>query len=114
MMRYNPSTKNLNKQIHTLHRKLKKKDEVYTTYTIERDETLNQYHIHTLFQYNNKENLYKQLQKYIGGDIVISKGMNGSFDKCFGKYGTLWLEEVKDEKQIYRYINKYGVSKTLV
>ena len=71
--RYNPSKTNLNKQVHTLHRKLKKKDKVYTSYSIERDKGKQQYHIHTLFYYTDKKNLHEQLQKYIGGEITERK-----------------------------------------
>ena len=109
--RYNPSKTNLNKQVHTLHRKLKKKDKVYTSYSIERDKGKQQYHIHTLFYYTDKENLHEQLQKYIGGEITERKW---GFDSTMGKYGTIWLEQVNNENDIYRYINKYEMSKTLV
>ena len=114
--RYNPSINNLNKQVTTLHRKLKKIDEVYTTYTIERDKWKNQYHIHTYIEYTDKENLYQKLSKYIGGEIKEMNGTNGTFDSCIGKYGTIWIQEVRDEKQLFRYINKYvnRISKTLV
>ncbi|MFD2099725.1 hypothetical protein [Flagellimonas iocasae] len=110
--RYNPSIKNLNKQIHTLHKKLKKKDTVYTTYTIERDEGRNGYHVHSLFQYKDKENLHENLQKFVGGDI----NKKGSFDTCFGKWGTIFIDDVRDENQYNRYMNKFvnRTSKTLV
>lgn len=109
--RYNPSKTNLHKQVHTLHRKLKKKDKVITSYSIERDKGKQQYHIHTLFYYTDGGNLNEQLQKYIGGEITERKG---SFDSYMGKYGTIWLEPIYNERKSYEYINKYEMSKTLV
>ena len=109
--RYNPSRKNLNKQIHTLHRKLKKTDKVITSYSVEKDKGKNQYHIHSLIYYEDEEKLKDRLGTFIGGEIVERK--NG-FDSYLGKYGTIWLERVNNETDIYRYINKYEISKTLV
>ena len=48
---YNPSMKNLNKQIKTLHSKLKKNDTVYTEYSIEKDRNDNKYHIHLILNF---------------------------------------------------------------
>ena len=120
--RYNPSKTNLNKQVHTLHRKLKKKDKVYTSYSIERDRGKQQYHIHTLFYYTDKENLNEQLQKYIGGEITHRKDWFctptgrwiDDWYSGWGEYGNVWYEQVNKERYIYEYINKYEMSKTLV
>ena len=54
---YNPSMKNLNKQIKTLHRKLKKNDTIYTEYSIEKDRYENKYNIHMIVNYTNEQNL---------------------------------------------------------
>jgi diadenosine tetraphosphate (Ap4A) HIT family hydrolase len=51
------------------------------------------------------------IPRYIGGEITERKW---GFDSTMGKYGTIWLEQVNNENDIYRYINKYEMSKTLV
>jgi|TARA_B110000116_G_scaffold153434_1_gene132648 hypothetical protein len=45
-----------------------------------------------------REILHEQLQKYIGGEI---KERKWGFDSTMGKYGTIWLEQVKNENDIY-------------
>jgi len=109
--RYNPSKTNLHKQIHTLHRKLKKEDGVITSYSIERDKGKQQYHLHMIFHYTDENNLKEVLGKFIGGDIT--ERISG-FDSYMGKYGTIWLEPIQSERNSYEYINKYEMSKTLV
>ena len=49
---YNPSSINLSKQIKTLHKKLKKRDCVYTEYSIERDTIDNKYHLHLMYNWD--------------------------------------------------------------
>ena len=112
---YNPSMKNLNKQIKTLHSKLKKNDTVYTEYSIEKDRIDNKYHIHLIFNYTNEQNLDDTLSNYIGGKDWIKREMGlGTFNECNGKYGMVHTEDIIDEYLYRRYINKTNQSTNLV
>lgn len=82
-----------------------------TSYSIERDEGKQQYHLHMIIYYTNENNLKEVLGRFIGGDIT--ERISG-FDSYMGKYGTIWLEPIKNERNGYEYINKYEMSKTLV
>ena len=111
----NPSKKNLKRQILTLHRKLKKEDKVFTEYSIEKDNCGNKNHIHIILNYNDKENLYQHLSRFIGNGIWKKRevGLN-VFDECNGKYGLIHTEPVVDEWKYRGYINKTEPSTTLV
>ena len=58
----------LDKEIITLHSKLKKKDTITTHYTTEKDYSKGNYHTHLIIQYNDDENLHNQLNHFIGGN----------------------------------------------
>ena len=58
----------LDKEITTLHSKLKKRDTIITHYTTEKDYTKGNYHTHLIIEYNNDENLNNQLNNFIGGN----------------------------------------------
>ena len=58
----------LDKEIITLHSKLKKNDTIITHYTTEKDYTKGNYHTHLIIQHNDDENLYNQLNNFIGGN----------------------------------------------
>ena len=111
----NPSRKVLHKQILKLHRNIKKNDTIYTEYSIEKDKYDSKYHTHLLIHYNDKKNLYNQLQRFIGGDhwIIREKGLD-TFDECNGKYGMIHTEPVKGEWWYRRYIDKHEQIKTLI
>ena len=111
----NPSRKNLDKQVKTLHSKLKKNDCVYTEYSIEKDRYENKYHVHIIIKYNNEDNLTKTLSRYIGGDKWVKRdiGIN-CFNECNGKYGLIHTEDIIDENKYRRYINKIKQSKNLI
>ncbi len=112
---YNPSMKNLNKQIKTLHSKLKKNDTVYTEYSIEKDRNDNKYHIHLILNYTNEQNLYDTLSNYIGGSDWKKREIGlGTFNECNGRYGMIHTEEIIDEYLYRRYINKTNQSINLV
>ncbi len=66
----NPSRKILHKQILKLHRNIKKNDCIYTEYAIEKDSDKSKYHSHLLIHYNDRENLYNQLLRFIGGNSL--------------------------------------------
>ena len=114
-MYLNPSKKNLNKQIKTLHSKIKKNDTVYTEYSIEKDRNDNKYHIHMIINYTNEQNLKDTLSNYIGGKDWIKREMGlGTFNECNGKYGMVHTEDIIDEYLYRRYINKTNQSINLV
>ena len=112
----NPSRKNLHKQFHTLHRKLKKNDKnLTTTYVIEKDNHKENYHTHLLIEYTNENNIYNQLSRFIGGNIW--KEREERFDTiygCSGKYGEVDTHHIYDEVEFLRYMNKQEQTKTLI
>lgn len=111
----NPSPKVLDKQILKLHRNIKKNDNIYTEYSIERDENKSKYHTHLLIHYTDKENLYNQLSRFIGSNDwkIREKGLN-TFDECNGKYGCIHTESIRDEWNYRNYIDKLTQTKTLI
>ncbi len=112
---YNPSKKNLCKQIKTLHNKLKKNDIVYTEYAIEKDRNENKYHIHMIVNYTDEANLNHTLSKYIGGNEWIKRNVGlDTFDECNGKFGLIHTEEIINISKYRGYINKYDLSTTLI
>jgi hypothetical protein len=111
----NPTKKNLKKQIMTLHRKLKKEDQIFTEYSIEKDNDGNRNHIHIILHYTNEENLYKHLAKFIGnGEWKKRKIGIDQFDECSGKYGMVHTQPIDDEWSYRNYINKIESSTTLI
>jgi len=110
-----PSRRNLNKQILTLHKRIKKKDKVYTEYSIEKDTSEGKYHTHLIIHYNNKENLHNQLSRFIGGYGWKVK-VNGAevFNECNGKWGSVHTHPIISERNYRWYINKDEPSKTLI
>jgi hypothetical protein len=111
----NPSKKNLKRQILTLHRKLKKRDTVFTEYSIEKDKDLRRNHIHIIIHFRNKKNLYQQLSKFIGNGEWKKREIGlDVFDECNGKYGLIHTEPIEDEWKYRGYINKKETSTTLI
>lgn len=111
----NPSRKVLHRQMLKLHRNIKKNDDIYTEYSIEKDNDKMKYHVHLLIHFNDKENLYNQLSRFIGGNgwIIRESGL-GSFDECNGKYGLIHSEPIINELYFRNYINKQEQTKTLI
>ncbi len=111
----NPSPEVLHKQMLKLHRNIKKNDEIYTEYSIEKDIDKSKYHSHLLIHYNDKKNLYNELSRFIGGNDwkIKEKGL-GTFDECNGKYGLIHTEPIYNELQYRRYMNKQELTKTLI
>ena len=108
--------KNLHKQFKTLHRKLKKNDKDLTTnYVIEKDNHKGNFHSHLLIHYTDKNNLYNQLSRFIGGNIWKERkeGFNTIYG-CYGKYGEVDTHYIYDEVEFINYMNKYEQSKTLI
>jgi hypothetical protein len=112
---HNPTKKNLNKQIKTLHSKIKKNDIVYTEYSIEKDKYDNKYHIHMIVNYTNEQNLNDILSNYIGGNEWINREVGlDTFNECNGKYGLIHTEDIIDINQYRSYINKTNTSTNLI
>jgi hypothetical protein len=112
----NPSTKNLHKQIKTLHKKIKKKDDSVTiNYSIEKDNHKGKYHTHLLVKHNDETNLHNQLKRFIGGNEWTTKQVR--FDKykqCKGKFGEVDTHYIYDEQQFLNYMNKTAISEVLL
>lgn len=110
----NPSRKNLDKQILTLHKKIQKKDKIHTEYSIEKDTDKRKYHTHLIIHYNDKQNLYNELSRFIGG-TEWKKRESGldTFDECSGTYGLIHTESIHDEQKYRDYINKNQSIKSL-
>ena len=112
----NISSKDYNKQILTLHRKLKKIDKKMTTsYVVERDNHKNKFHMHLLINYTDKTNLYNQLSRFIGGNAWKERkeGLDTIYG-CNGKYGEVDTHYIYNEIGFINYMNKYEQSKTLI
>jgi hypothetical protein len=110
---HSTSKKNIKKQILTLHRKIKKKDEIKTEYVIEKDDQKGRYHSHLVIHYNDENNLYNQLNRFIGGSTWISE--NSGFDEVKtnnGKWGEVSLHNLYDVDGFIGYMNKYNPSET--
>ena len=112
----NISSKDYNKQILTLHRKLKKIDKKMTTsYVVERDDNKNKFHMHLLTNCTDKTNLYNQLSRFIGGNVWQERkeGLDTIYG-CNGKYGEVDTHYIYNEIGFINYMNKYEQSKTLI
>jgi hypothetical protein len=111
----NLSEKNLNKQIRTLHKKMKKDNLVYTEYSIERDSYCNGYHIHLIIHHKDTDKVNQMLYKFIGGKecSIREIGLN-TFNDFSGVYGHVMTEHIMNENQFRRYINKRNQSTTLI
>ena len=111
-----PSPKNLKKQMITLLKRLKKKENIYTEYSIEKDKN-GGYHVHLIIHCTNVGGVKKNLKKYIGGDNWKEKEHELrtllSCESTYG-YGYVDIEEINDEKKYRDYINKRTPSTTLV
>jgi len=112
----NPTRKNLDKQFHTLHRKMKKSDKnLITNYVIEKDNHKGKFHSHLLIYFTDKNNLYNQLSRFIGGNIWKEReeGFNTVYG-CYGMYGEVDTHNIYDEVGFINYMNKIEQSITLI
>ena len=106
--------KRLNKEIITLHSKLKKNDNIITHFSTEKDYSKGRYHSHLIIQYNDDENLYNQLNNFIGGNIWNTK--NDGLEEVKinnGKWGEIHTHHLWDEIGFRGYMNKNELTKTL-
>ncbi|MBW8244860.1 hypothetical protein K1F50_18780 [Muricauda oceani] len=104
----NPNRELLKKQVKTLHRKLKKKDDITTYYVIESDTNKGgKYHTHLLIKYNNQENLYNGLSRFIGGTTWEEKDWGlDTLKTCKGTFGEVDVHPIHDEVEFMRYMDK--------
>ena len=104
----NPNKEQLKKQVKTLHRKLKKKDAIITHYVIESDTNKGgKYHTHLLIKYNNDDNLYNGLSRFIGGTTWEQKDWGlDTLKTCKGIYGEVDTHHIYDELEFMRYMEK--------
>ena len=104
----------LDKEIITLHSKLKKGDTITTHYTTEKDYSKGNYHTHLIIQYNDDENLYNQLNHFICGNTwEVDKSGLDEVKINQGKWGEIHTHHIWDEVGFKGYINKHELSKTL-
>jgi len=104
----------LDKQILTLHKKLKKNDNIITHYSTEKDYLKGNYHSHLLIQYNDDKNLYNELNRFIGGN-VWNKDCEGLDEVKInnGKWGEIHTHQIWDEVGFKGYMNKHELTKIL-
>ncbi len=104
----------LDKEIITLHSKLKKGDTITTHYTSEKDYTKGNYHTHLIIQYNDDKNLYNQLNNFIGGNTwEVDKSGLDEFKINNGKWGEIHTHPLWNEDGFRGYMNKHELTKTL-
>ena len=104
----------LNKEITTLHSKLKKNDDIITHFSTEKDNSKGRYHSHLIIQYNDDKNLYNQLNNFIGGNVWNTK--NDGLEEVKinnGKWGEIHTHNLWDEIGFKGYMNKNELTKTL-
>ena len=109
------SRKLLNKEILTLHRRLKKKDELITHYSTEKDFNRNTYHSHLLFEFEDDTNLISHLNRFIGGDMWEKKikGID-TIHINNGKWGEIHTHIIYDKEGFQQYMNKFSPITTLI
>jgi hypothetical protein len=110
-----PSKKNFKKQILTFHRRTKKKDDIKTQYTFEKDDhRFIKYHAHLVIHYNDEKNLYNQLNRFIGGNdwIIVKDGLHDiKINK--GRWGEIRLHDLYDVEGFEKgYMSKFNPSET--
>ena len=104
----------LDKEIITLHSKLKKNDTIITHYTTEKDYTKRNYHTHLIIEHNDDKNLYNQLNHFIGGNCWESDESGLDEIKINnGKWGEIHTHHIWDELRFKGYMNKHKQLKTL-
>ena len=104
----------LDKEIITLHSKLKKNDKITTHYTTEKDYSKGNYHTHLIIEHNDDKNLYNQLNNFIGGNIwEVDKSGLDEIKINNGKWGEIHTHHIWDELRFKGYMNKHKQLKTL-
>jgi hypothetical protein len=112
----NVSKDNFKKQIHTLHKKLKKIDCIYTEFSIEKDKHSNVYHTHLIIHHNDNERcIQNRLSQFIGGEEWKERSIGlDVYNECNGRYGLIHTQPIQNIDLYRGYINKYGELKTLI
>ena len=106
----------LQRQSITLHRKLKRKIKGLTSeVVVERDSVGTGYHIHMMVHHNSYPTLKEILSKFIGGGNWFTKSdVFDSYDCIDGSYGEVQIHEVYYIRGFRNYLNKTGMTRTLV
>ena len=112
----NVSKDNFKKQIHTLHKKLKKIDCIYTEFSVEKDKHSNVYHTHLIIHHNDIEGcIQNRLSQFIGGEEWKERTIGlDVYNECNGRYGLIHTQPIQNIDLYREYINKYGELKTLI
>jgi hypothetical protein len=104
----------LDKEIITLHSKLKKNDTIITHFTTEKDYTKGNYHTHLIIEHNDEYNLLNQLNNFIGGNTwEIDKSGLDEVKINNGKWGEIHTHQIWDKDGFKGYMNKHELVKTL-
>jgi hypothetical protein len=111
-----PNPENLDKQMKTLHRKMKKAGGCSVTYySIEKDSGIDRHHIHLLVFTLDVVKVKDVLMRYINGsewvEIMIALEL---YDECKGTFGLVHINRVRDLIDYTNYISKAGEYNILV
>ena len=111
-----PNTENLDKQMKTLHRKMKKAGGCSVTYySIDKDDGIERHHIHLLVFTIDIERIKDVLMKYINGNewVEIVRALE-VYDECKGTFGLININRCRDIIDYTNYISKSGEYNILV
>ena len=110
------SKKVLNKQILTIHKRLKKnKNKVITYYKHERDQVNTKLHSHLCILTEDKERLKDILSRFIGSEEWLDNNNSYKGLDANGKWGEIHLHEMYDDGVGFiNYIDKYETARVLV
>jgi hypothetical protein len=94
---------------------MKKGNLVYTEYSIEKDRYFNKYHTHLIIHHKDIDKVNQMLSHFIGGKEWKEREIGlDTFNEVNGKYGLIHTEQIMNENQYRKYINKTTQSKTLI
>ena len=104
--KYRTNKRLLEKEVFTLHSKLKKKDTITTKFVIEEDPnkytSSNKYHSHLIVDFNDYNHLIDRLQTFIGGDgKVYETDKSKGLETIFGKWGEIDLHPYHENSNKY-------------
>ena len=106
----------LQRQSLTLHRKLKRKiNGLISEVVVERDSVGTGYHIHMMVHHDDYTTLKQVLSKFIGsGNWFTKSNEYETYDCIKGSYGEVQIHEVYYIRGFRNYLNKTGMTRTLV
>ena len=104
----------LDKEVKTLHRKIKKNDDIITHFVTEKDYSKGNYHTHLIVEYNDDNNLINQLNRFIDGNVwETNKNDLDEVKINQGKWGEIHTHKIWDEVGFKKYMNKHKLIKSL-